>query len=382
MGGRDPGGSVHLGRVDPATLSRCYERGVLVGGGLIANTVDYNGTARPFDGIDAWPVLMAEMAELGREWLPATNQSMILNSTWKLIMAAPSTHYFTPTGGHIEDGWGCRAQGPLGNRNVSTLGSWACEVCSNAEPCLFHIVDDPEERTDVAKANPAIVEAMQVAMKIYNYVPYTTPQLPAGEAANYDCNFAQGGGGARTEFWGGMAGPCCHPKGPGPWPPPGPPPKPPPGPPPKPPPGPSSAGKFHSNLDTLISRFGHDPATGAVELSIGGWAWNGSFPGGGVPPMLIRIAVDHAAIATVVANITGPGIPGTGAPNAEHRFVYTITGAPAAALAGPGNHSVEAAAYSNPAPYIHGSYTQLSHSPWNWKDGKPAPGPDSEEHIN
>ena len=43
----------------------------------IADTVEYNGTARPIDGIDAWPMLTGAPghATLGREWLPTTNQA-------------------------------------------------------------------------------------------------------------------------------------------------------------------------------------------------------------------------------------------------------------------------------------------------------------------
>ena len=60
----------------------------------------FAGKIRPIDGIDAWPTLTGAAASLGRDYLPTTNQSLIFNSTWKLIVAAPSTHWFTP-----EDDW-------------------------------------------------------------------------------------------------------------------------------------------------------------------------------------------------------------------------------------------------------------------------------------
>ena len=71
----------------------------------------YNGTARPIDGRDMWPVLTGQAADLGREWLPTTNQSLIWNSTWKLILAAPSTHWYTPECDWIEDGCHPNADG-------------------------------------------------------------------------------------------------------------------------------------------------------------------------------------------------------------------------------------------------------------------------------
>ena len=76
--------------------------------------------------------------------LPTTNQSLIFNSTWKLIVAAPSTHWFTPEDDWIQDGasingtatgdWSCKEHG---RGNISTQGIWQCMVCTDAEPCLF-----------------------------------------------------------------------------------------------------------------------------------------------------------------------------------------------------------------------------------------------------
>eukprot|EP01047_Picozoa_sp_COSAG01_P040235 COSAG01_NODE_3372_length_6178_cov_83.041125_3_plen_139_part_00 len=114
------------------------------------DSVVYNGTVRPIDGIDAWPTLSGVSASLGREWLPTTNQSLVWNSTWKLITAAPSTHWFTPNDTWVQDGasingtasgaWRCRGYGARG-RNISTEGTWECMVCTDAEPCLFNLLD-------------------------------------------------------------------------------------------------------------------------------------------------------------------------------------------------------------------------------------------------
>eukprot|EP00039_Didymoeca_costata_P008916 m.118640 g.118640 ORF g.118640 m.118640 type:complete len:528 (+) comp14282_c0_seq1:62-1645(+) len=166
----------------------------------------YNGTIRPIDGIDAWPVLTGAKQDLGREWLPTTNQSLIWNSTWKLITSAPSTHWFTETDGHLVDGWPCRSRSA---RNISTKGVWQCMVCSDAEPCLFHILNDPEERTDVAKQNPDIVQKMQAAMVGLNFPPYVFDAMPAPDEARYTCLPPQQ---AHTQWWDNFVGPCCKPK--------------------------------------------------------------------------------------------------------------------------------------------------------------------------
>jgi len=54
------------------------------------DNVTFGGIPRPIDGIDLWPVLTGQKKSLGREWLPVTNQSIIWNSTYKLITGAPS----------------------------------------------------------------------------------------------------------------------------------------------------------------------------------------------------------------------------------------------------------------------------------------------------
>lgn len=327
----------------------------------IRDDVNYSGAVRSLDGIDAWPVLMGEADSLGREWLPTTNQSIVWNSTWKLITGAPSTHWFSPQDAHTPDGWECRGTGPA---NVSTRGVWVCEVCTDAEPCLFNLVEDPEERNDVAKLHPDIVAAARAAMPGLNFPPYTGSDLLPSEAANYYCRSAQQ---ARKEFWGGMEGPCCHPRQPGPWPP-----APPPGPAPGPaPPTPRPQPGLHSNWDLAHLNFTRNPTTGALELPLGGWAWNGSFPGHGVPPVHMQVVADGRVVSRVTASVARPDLPvRTGAPNKQHGFSLVLVGEGAEVLAGAGEHHLAIAAGDAVHLADCTSWTPIRGSPQLFRDGR------------
>ena len=309
----------------------------------IKDDVLYNGTMRPLDGINAWPVLMGARKDLGREFFPVTNQSIIWNSTWKLITTAPSTHWFTPTDGHVEDGWPCRART---SRNVSTQGRWQCEVCSDAEPCLFHIVADPQERDDVAKQNPDIVAKLQAAMFGRNFPPYTGEQLLPSELPKYDCQTPQ----AAVKRWGGIKAPCCTPKGAGPW-----------------PPLPPTAA-LHSNVEPK------NFTTHPLSLEVYGWCFNTSMRGGGLPPLTLRVAVDgHVINDTLIADVNrSPEFMNrSGAPNPKHGFNYELTGQYADMLHGAGTHRITIAAKSSlgQAP---GMWTLLHKGIIWFKDGHPA----------
>lgn len=221
---------------------------------------------------------------------------------------------------------------------------------------------DPEERKDLAAQNPEIVNKMRQAMFGLNFPPYTGSALLPDEAAKYECLEATT---ARAQFWGGMAGPCCHPKGPGPWPPPSPPA------PPTPPAPPHKLPGLHSNLDQCPN-FTHDP-TGALELPFHGWAWNGSWPNGGVAAVPIEVVVDGQVITTLLANVSRPDLPSrSGAPNPQHGFAYVLRGSSATTLAGSGRHALDVRAADLPGPGAR-TWTALHGSPCAYQDGKPVP---------
>lgn len=197
------------------------------------DNVTFKGIPRAIDGRDVWPVLTGVKPDLGREWLPVTNQSIVWNSTYKLITGAPSvshcpsilakrlcpqTHWSTP-GCHWEQD--SREDWPIvehNSRNSSMGGFWEFMVCNDAKPCLFNLLEDPQERHNLAEAHPDIVETMRAAMHGRNFPYYTddhlsnteTPHLTPEELEIFECLPT---GQANKQFWDGWEGPCCRRKG-------------------------------------------------------------------------------------------------------------------------------------------------------------------------
>ena len=92
------------------------------------------------------------------------------------------------------------AEGPPGD------GTDACFVCTAAEPCLFDLLLDPEERDDIAKANPSVVSTMAAALSLANGWKINGTMDKAVLQAEYDCVTDT------VPWWGNFSGPCCKPK--------------------------------------------------------------------------------------------------------------------------------------------------------------------------
>eukprot|EP00948_MAST-09A_sp_MAST-9A-sp1_P000778 g778.t1 len=109
------------------------------------------------DSKDQWPILMGTSSEdtTGRETI-LVHPNLLIHNEWKY--AAPSTVM-------IESAWG----GPFyPNKTTADTGDAIDQhrfVCSATTGCLFNIVDDVEERNDVAEQFPDIVTQMQKLME-------------------------------------------------------------------------------------------------------------------------------------------------------------------------------------------------------------------------
>ena len=87
----------------------------------------------------------------------------------------------------------------------------------------------------------------------------------------------------------------------------------------------------------------------AATAVVTGWAVDGALPGGGVPPVTVRITVNRTRAAVVSATVPRPDVVKAGdAPNPDHGFSLQLPSGVAAALAGPGMHYVEAWAFGTP----------------------------------
>jgi len=82
----------------------------------------------------------------------------------------------------------------------------SCSVCTAAEPCLFDLLADPQEREDIALSNPDVVATMQAALaRALSWRINGT--MNADVLANgYDCVTNT------VPWWGNYSGPCCKPK--------------------------------------------------------------------------------------------------------------------------------------------------------------------------
>ena len=84
-------------------------------------------------------------------------------------------------------------------------GKGKCNVCTNAEPCLFDLYADPEERVDISKDHPELVKQLQAALAAAkNWTINGKMNASALEA--YDCVTDT------NPWWGDFSGPCCKPK--------------------------------------------------------------------------------------------------------------------------------------------------------------------------
>jgi hypothetical protein len=65
-----------------------------------ADTIMLNGTARPIDGVDVWPILVGGRSDSPREYLPTTEHSIIWQGRWKLLTNASGSGWYPPALGY------------------------------------------------------------------------------------------------------------------------------------------------------------------------------------------------------------------------------------------------------------------------------------------
>ena len=147
------------------------------GGGGAAGAAAAALTAPPpgVDGIDQWPVVSGVSTTPLREEL-FVGSGVLIQGQYKLITSASNE---------------ARWSGPLFPK-VPATGRRMLS-CSVQEPCLFNVVKDHREMTNIASAMPDLLQTMQLRLKVLMKGVFEAPAVPnATQAKVCDKSVANG----------------------------------------------------------------------------------------------------------------------------------------------------------------------------------------------
>lgn len=172
--------------------------------------LDTNGTVHPIDGVDIWGALLSGGGvTAARQWLPTTEHAILHDDgaghMFKLINLEKKANRFFKNGSQYMD-----MAHPCVNSSipVSSNGGKSCPVCSPEHPCLFDVIADPREETNLA-AQPGMatrVAAMTTKLATFQYyVPALTPE----NLACYTCGNHVKATSPPRLWWSNFSGPCC-----------------------------------------------------------------------------------------------------------------------------------------------------------------------------
>ena len=175
-------------------------------------------------GVDVWPLLTGANATQPRTLTVVTEVSAIEveiatggssvdgGALWKLLTLAGQSNRYTASGEQINaTELPCLAAwqrdppqpgrtDPIVNGPAHKEHAHACAVCNATEPCLFDVLSDARETTNVAAQHPDVVARLAAAIAAANAAVYTNGTLDDEALAAYVK--------VAPSHWGGFLGPC------------------------------------------------------------------------------------------------------------------------------------------------------------------------------
>jgi arylsulfatase A-like enzyme len=171
------------------------------------NDVYIEGAFRHIDGVNVWPLLTGSNTTQPRKVTPTTEASIIETVDderwWKLVTLAGQSNYYTPNATQYDGSDPClagRQPDPPQPGRTDPLVNGACAVCNASHPCLYDILADPYEQSNVATANADVVARLAPILDAYND-HYVTGHL---DTSVLEANYTAVG----SDEWGGYTGPC------------------------------------------------------------------------------------------------------------------------------------------------------------------------------
>lgn len=139
---------------------------------------------------------------------PTTEVSLIDTSEgprrwWKLITLAGQSNYYRPDGSTFNGSNPCLAAAqpdPPQPGRTDPLVNGACPVCNATHPCLFDLLADSTEASNVASERADVVARLAPLVEALQ-TPYVPGHLPASTLAKDYVPI-------NASEWGGFLGPC------------------------------------------------------------------------------------------------------------------------------------------------------------------------------
>ena len=156
-----------------------------------------DGDWAPVDGLDVWPLLTGTNATPPRTRVVhehslfggGASSGALRDGDWKLIVAteASADWYGVSSDGHF-------TPPRTGTQNLTV------SACATDAPCLFNIAEDPEERHDLAAAQPDRVAALLAIFRSYDGEHH--PPMEKPKEAKAACCAASAAAGDLLSPWG------------------------------------------------------------------------------------------------------------------------------------------------------------------------------------